>query len=223
MSARVLIVEDHELLAQSLLYALRAEGLEVDAIKPATTDEILKTAEDLRPTVVLLDLDLGGEIGSSLPLIAPLEALGAQVMMVTGVTDRVRLAECLEAGATGLIDKSTPFDELVGAVREVAELGTLVPPEQRHELLAELRRQRALDRERLEPFERLTSREQQVLAGLMDGKTAEKIADDAFVSLATVRSQIRAILLKLDVNSQLAAVALARKNGWSLDTSQADS
>lgn len=223
MSASVLIVEDHELLAQSLLYALRAEGLKVEAIKPATTEEILKTAEEVRPTVILLDLDLGGEIGTSLPLIAPLEALGAQVMMVTGVTDRVRLAECLEAGATGLINKSTPFDQLVASVREVAELGTLVPPEQRHELLAELRRQRALDRERLEPFERLTSREQQVLGGLMEGKSAEKIAEDAFVSLATVRSQIRAILLKLDVNSQLAAVALARKNGWSVDASGGDS
>ena len=214
LNASVLIVEDHELLAQSLLFALRAEGLEVESIRPTTTDAIIKTAEELRPTVVLLDLDLAGEIGTSLPLIDPLEKLGAQVMMVTGVTDRVRLAECLEAGATGLINKSTPFDQLVAAVREVAELGTLIPQQQRHELLAELRRQRSLDRERLKPFERLTSREQQVLAGLMEGKPAEKIAEDAFVSLATVRSQIRAILLKLDVNSQLAAVALAQRNGW---------
>ena len=210
----VLIIEDHELLAQSLVYALRAEGVPTETLKPETVDQILKVADELRPGVVLLDLELGGEIGDSIPLIAPLEELGAQVMMVTGVTDRVRLAECLEAGATGLINKSTPFDQLVESVREVAELGSLVPPQQRHELLGELRRQRAADRERLEPFERLTAREQQVLAGLMDGKSAEKIAEDSFVSLATVRSQIRAVLLKLDVNSQLAAVALARKNGW---------
>lgn len=214
MSASVLIVEDHELLAQSLLFALRAEGLAVETITPTTADAILKTADALRPTVVLLDLELGGEVGSSLGLIGPLDTLGAQVMMVTGVTDRIRLAECLEAGATALIDKSTPFDQLVAAVREVAELGTLIPQEERHELLAELRRQRALDRERLAPFERLTAREQQVLAGLMEGKSAEKIAEEAFVSLATVRSQIRAILVKLDVNSQLAAVALAQANGW---------
>ena len=210
----VLIIEDHELLAQSLVYALRAEGVPTETLKPETVDQILKVADELRPGVVLLDLELGGEIGDSIALIAPLEELGAQVMMVTGVTDRVRLAECLEAGATGLINKSTPFDQLVESVREVAELGSLVPPQQRHELLGELRRQRAADRERLEPFERLTAREQQVLAGLMDGKSAEKIAEDSFVSLATVRSQIRAVLLKLDVNSQLAAVALARKNGW---------
>ena len=214
MSASVLIIEDHELLAQSLVFALRAEGVDADTLKPETTDQILKVAEERRPTVVLLDLELGGEIGDSIPLIGPLEELGAQVMMVTGVTNRVRLAECLEAGATGLIDKSTPFDQLVEAVREVAELGNLIPQQQRHELMSELRRQRAADRERLEPFERLTSREEQVLAGLMDGKSAEKIAEESFVSLATVRSQIRAILLKLDVNSQLGAVALARRNGW---------
>lgn len=211
----VLIVEDHELLAQSLVLALRAEGVPTETLKPQSVDQILKMAEEMRPGVVLLDLELGGEIGDSIPLIAPLEELGAQVMMVTGVTDRVRLAECLEAGATGLINKSTPFDQLVESVREVAELGSLVPPQQRHELLGELRRQRAADRERLAPFERLTSREQHVLGGLIEGKSAETIADDSFVSLATVRSQIRAILLKLEVNSQLAAVALARKNGWS--------
>ena len=214
MTPSVLIVEDHDLLAQSLVFALRAEGVQADTVKPETFDQILAMAEQLRPTVVLLDLELGGEIGVSIPLIGPLEELGAQVMMVTGVTDRVRLAECLEAGATGLINKSIPFEQLVEAVQEVAELGTLVPPSQRHELLSELRRQRAADQAREEPFQRLTSREQQVLAGLVDGKSAEKIAEDAFVSLATVRSQIRAILLKLDVNSQLAAVALARQADW---------
>ena len=215
MTASVLIIEDHDLLAQSLVFALQAEGVQASTVRPQTVDQILEHADGLRPTVVLLDLELGGEIGNSVPLIEPLEALGAQVMMVTGVTDRVRLAECLEAGATGLINKATPFEQLVEAVREVAELGTLVPPQQRHELLGELRRQRAADRARMEPFERLTQREQQVLQGLIDGKSAEKIAEDAFVSLATVRSQIRAILLKLDVNSQLSAVALARQAGWS--------
>lgn len=213
-ASSVLIIEDHELLAQSLVFALRAEGVSAETLRPATREQVLQTAADLRPSVVLLDLELGGEIGDSISLIAPLEEMGAQVMMVTGITDRVRLAQCLEAGATGLIDKSTPFDQLVESVREVAELGSLIPPHQRHQLLSELRRQRAADRERLEPFERLTTREQQVLVGLMEGKSAEKIAEDSFVSLATVRSQIRAVLLKLDVNSQLGAVALARKNRW---------
>ncbi|MNC95206.1 Bacterial regulatory protein, luxR family [compost metagenome] len=48
----------------------------------------------------------------------------------------------------------------------------------------------------------------------MDGKQAAAIAQDSFVSLATVRTQIRSILMKLDVTSQVAAVALARQHGW---------
>lgn len=212
--AKVLIIEDHGLLAQSLVFALRAEGVQADTLIPETPEQILGTASELQPTVILLDLELGGQIGNSVPLIAPLEAMGAQVMMVTGVTDRVRLAECLEAGAAGLLNKSTPFEQLVESVREVVELGSLVPAQQRHQLMDELRKQRAADKERMAPFERLTAREQQVLAGLMDGKSAEKLAEESFVSLATVRSQIRAVLLKLDVNSQLAAVALAQRAGW---------
>jgi len=210
----VLIVEDHGLLAESLLLALRAEGLDAERVAPVTIDGILSEARRLSPTVVLLDLDLGGEIGSSVGLIPPLQELGAQVVMVTGITDPARLAECLEAGATGLIDKTTSFDQLVDSVREVAELGTIVSPTRREALLAELRRQRRDDQRRREPFERLTPREREVFAALMDGKPAEVIATESFVSLATVRSQIRTILLKLGVNSQLTAVALARRNGW---------
>ncbi|MDQ3029325.1 MAG: response regulator transcription factor [Actinomycetota bacterium] len=216
MGGGVLIVEDHGLLADSLLYALRAEGLDADKISPVTADGILAAARRLSPTVVLLDLDLGGEIGSSVGLIPPLHELGAQVVMVTGITDRTRLAECLEAGATGLIDKATSFDQLVDSVREVADLGTIVPAAQRDMLLTELREQRKADQRRHEPFERLTPREREVLAALMDGKSASVIAQESFVSLATVRSQIRTILMKLDVNSQLTAVAMAKRNGWVL-------
>ncbi len=60
----------------------------------------------------------------------------------------------------------------------------------------------------------LTPREQEVLRDLMDGRSAEAIARASYVSLATVRSQIRAVLQKLAVNSQLAAVAKARQAGW---------
>jgi len=198
------------------LYALRAEGLDADKISPVTADGILAAARRLSPTVVLLDLDLGGEIGSSVGLIPPLHELGAQVVMVTGITDRTRLAECLEAGATGLIDKATSFDQLVDSVREVADLGTIVPAAQRDMLLTELREQRKADQRRHEPFVRLTTRKREVLAALMDGKSASVIAQESFVSLATVRSQIRTILMKLDVNSQLTAVAMAKRNGWVL-------
>ena len=84
----------------------------------------------------------------------------------------------------------------------------------RYELMAELRSARAARGKDLAPFQTLTSREQAVLAGLAQGRRAEIIAAAAFLSEATVRSQIRSVLAKLGVNSQLEAVALAWTVGW---------
>jgi two-component system, NarL family, nitrate/nitrite response regulator NarL len=66
----------------------------------------------------------------------------------------------------------------------------------------------------LEAFDKLSLREQKVLMRLMRGATARQICDQDYVSLATVRSQIHAIISKLGVNSQLGAVVLAYQSGW---------
>ncbi len=64
-------------------------------------------------------------------------------------------------------------------------------------------------------FERLSRRERQVLSSLMRAQSVREISREAYVSVPTVRSQIRSILVKLEVRSQLAAVVLAYRSGWS--------
>ena len=81
-------------------------------------------------------------------------------------------------------------------------------------MLDELRIERASVRKSLSPFERLTTRESPVLSALIDGLSGEEIAEAHFVALTTVRSQIRSLLQKLGVRSQLAAVAHANRAGW---------
>jgi two-component system, NarL family, nitrate/nitrite response regulator NarL len=211
----VVIVDDHGLLAQSLVFALRGDGLSVERCTELTAVRILEVVVSHQPQVVLLDLDLGGDLGSSMPMIPALTATGTQIVMVTGVTDRVRLAECIQAGAVGVIAKSEPFERLVECVRHVVDDGNLLTSAQRERYLSELRQHRSAQRQRFELFEQLTPREAEVLAALVDGRSAEQIAADAFVSITTVRSQIRSVLSKLGVNSQLAAVAMASRLGWS--------
>lgn len=213
VTATVLLVEDHELLAESLAAALRGDG--IPALRPPGLDpgSVLEAVSEHRPAVVLLDLGLG-EHTSALPMIRPITDLGAAVVMCTAETDRVRLAECVEAGAIGIVPKSESFDHLVAALHEALELRSLLDARQREDLLAELRRQRAEDERRLAPFRALTAREQSVLAALVEGHSAEEIAAGHVVSLATVRTQIRSVLQKLGVHSQLAAVAAARAAGW---------
>jgi two-component system, NarL family, nitrate/nitrite response regulator NarL len=213
-AATLLVVEDHELLAQSLAAVLEAEGFTVVVPGTRSPQAIEAVAAELRPDAVLLDLHLDGG-ASSVPLIEPLRATGAVVVMVTGETDRIPLAECIEAGAEGVVPKSAPFDRLVGSIRAALERGTLIGVSEREQLLADLRRHRMERGERQERFAALTTREQQVLVHLMRGHSAESIAEAEVVALSTVRSHIRSVLAKLGVSSQLAAVAVAQEAGWS--------
>src|SRR5439155_5451967 len=109
----VLIVEDHVLLADGLAVSLRRESLVVEIADPLSPKAILEAAWRLRPDVVLLDVVLGDAYGISVPLIEPLRATGAQVLILTGVTDPALLGACVEAGAAGLISKREGFDAVL--------------------------------------------------------------------------------------------------------------
>ena len=207
------IVDDHELLSQSLGLAFSRQGIEPTVVPPTDEAEVLAALAAARPALVLLDLKLGA-IGSSLPLIEPIAGTGADVVIMTGEENQIAWAECFEAGAADVVSKSEPFEVLVDRVTAIAAGRRQHTQARRAEYLSLLRDHRRTEHVRLEPFERLTAREREVLAYLMEGVPAEEIAERTFVAVATVRSHIRAVLTKLNVNSQLAAVAAARRAGW---------
>jgi DNA-binding NarL/FixJ family response regulator len=210
---RLLLVDDHQLLVETLQMSLRHAGFNVSVPSGASFDQVLAAAAEVRPTLVVLDLDLQGS-GYGYDLIGPLRKLGAQVLVLTGSTDRLELAKCLEAGALGLASKTHGFGNVLDQIRRAAAGETVTPVTERAQLLADLSASRRAMEQRQAPFEALSARERDVLRQIVDGQQAAAIATASFVSLATVRTQIRSILLKLDVTSQVAAVALARQGGW---------
>jgi two-component system, NarL family, nitrate/nitrite response regulator NarL len=216
MTDRIVLVEDHGLIAQTVSAALHANGVEVAVINAPSTPDLVAAVMEERPTLVLLDLDLG-DGHDSMHAIGPLRDAEIPVVMLTGVSDPIRRAECVRAGAVGILDKGGSFQDLLDGVHRALEHGGLFTPHEREEHLVLLRRHEAEDAERLAPFEQLTARESDVLRGLIEGRSVEELATEAFVSIATVRSQVRAILRKLGVTSQLAAVGLARRAGWPSD------
>jgi DNA-binding NarL/FixJ family response regulator len=212
----VLIVEDHALVALSLQIALTARDWIVETTDGPCPAAILEHARRFGPRSVLLDIRLGPSVGCGIDLIAPLRATGAEVVMLTAETDPAVLASCVEAGAAGWIGKDASLDTVEAALGDVREGVPLIGRAVREAILDELRVHRATVRSALTPFEQLSQREREVLALLIDGLAAEEIADAKFVALTTVRSQIRSVLRKLGVNSQLAAVAKANRVGWTL-------
>lgn len=215
---RVLAIDDHGLVSSALTSELRSRGYDARACQVGDDDAILSIARDFHPSVVLLDLVLGRG-RSSISLIRPLQKAGAKVVILTATTDPVRLAECLEAGADGLMSKNVRMDDLVRAIDGAPGQGCAPWKSERQELLAGLEKHRERQRAALSPFASLTNREQEVLAALVRGETAQKVAEQSFTSIRTVRGHIQSILDKLEVNSQLSAVTKARNARWRPDAS----
>jgi DNA-binding NarL/FixJ family response regulator len=206
--ASILVVEDHELLAQTLALALSQRGFDCAAAQLTGPVGVLQQARRLRPALVLLDLTLDGSDG--LDLIPGLRALGAKVLVVTGCTEDARVAAALSLGASGWVAKAQPFERLLEAAEAVIRDRPLLA-DARHEELVRLGSAWLEDEHEVrERMARLTCREREVLWALSEGESAQQIAQALTLSIGTVRSHIQAILGKLGVGSQLAAVARAR-------------
>src|SRR4051794_9494951 len=214
---RIAIVDDHVLFAESLELAFSMEGYWVRRVSVpesgGTASSLLSAITRLQPKVVLLDLDLGN-IGDGVRLIPPLVQAGAAVVVVTASTDRGRWGECLRYGARKVISKTRPLNEVLASVRRINEGLPVMDAEEREELLQAWHQRRVEVKELGSRLDLLTSREREVLGHLTLGRTVRDIASLGFVSEATVRTQVKSILAKLEVSSQLAAVGLAHHVGW---------
>lgn len=157
------------------------------------------------PSVALVPL-LGG--ADRQETIERLAGDGHRVVTVGPESPQVALAA--EAGSWGHLREHRGAAELIDAVREVAGGRTLFSREDRDALTRILREGRSAFRS--EGLSSLTPREIEVLQELCRGRRPAEIAEDHFVSVRTVRNQVQSILTKLNVHSQLEAVAVATRH-----------
>ena len=209
----VLVIEDHVLFAESMAIALRMEGYDVRRPSLHRDLDLIGLATAIRPQVALVDLDLG-DFGDGTELIRPLTTGGTDVVVVTASVDRAQWGGCLHLGARTVLCKNQPLETMTSTVRRLFEGLPVLARLARDELLDEWRRGREADDVLRGRFARLTHRECEVLEALADGHGVHDIAASDVVSEATVRTQVKSILAKLEVSSQLAAVGLAHRMGW---------
>lgn len=213
MSATVLVVDDHALFAQSVGLALEHSGAVVDVVTPSSAAAVVAACRAAAPATVLLDLHLGDDL-DGLELVQPIVDTGCRVVVLTGERGDDVWGAALEQGAAAVLPKDVDVEVLVSVVHRVQAGDDVLDPSRRHTMLAAARHTRAASTAQLAAFEQLTPREAEVLRHMAAGVPAAAIAAAAHVSEATVRTQIRAVLSKLGVQSQLQAVAAARRAGW---------
>lgn len=212
------MIDDHLLFSAALVIALAQRGLAARTLELGSLAQVLEDTARVRdPGLAVVDLQLGvdstGQPMSGVDLVAPLARMRWSVLVVSGAGAPADVAAAIAAGAIGCVPKSASFDTLLRAVLSgVKGLPVMTAPEQRTWIAMHRARQQD-DAELSAGFERLSTRERQVLELLAGGHRAAAIADHFVVSMTTVRTQIRSVLTKLDVSSQLEAVALVHRRG----------
>jgi DNA-binding NarL/FixJ family response regulator len=210
--AKILVIDRHLMIADSLAFCLNLEGFQVDFAVPSPDGDI----EGIVPSmwdVVILNIDL--ETRDDIQHLVPLLSEYGPVVALIARTNRLRQAWCIEAGAVALADKERPVRSLIELVNRILEGESTLRPAEREALLELGQRHSNEILRRRAPFLDLTEREEVVLTHLLDGQPVRTIARLAGVTEATIRSHIRSIFRKLGVNSQLRVVSLARQVGWS--------
>ena len=201
----IVVVDDHTLMGEVLALTLRQRGYEAYYLSAIgiTCDRI--TTVD--PALVLLDIAFGDNSRGGLDLLKTLVKDVPLVAMLTGVDDRTVLAEAIAGGAAGIIGKHESIDEVISRVDVLLSQGSSITPADRDRAAVLVASKRAKQLSREERLSALTERERNVLEQVSAGASVTEIANNECVSLATVRTHVRAVLQKLDVHSQVAAVA----------------
>jgi DNA-binding NarL/FixJ family response regulator len=201
---RVLIVEDHQVVADGLSALLNDQpDMKVVGSAASVVDAVAR-AQELKPEVVLVDFRLtdgtGADAGIAIRQVRPDTKL---IFLTREDSDAARFA-AIEAGASAFIHKSRAANEVVDAIRTVASGGTLFTP---RTIATLLNRRREMDTQ----LESLTPREKEVLRLMAEGVASRDIAAKLGISYTTVRTHIRSLGSKLGVHSKLEAIVKARE------------
>lgn len=201
---RLLIVDDHPVVRDGVRGQLTGER-DIEVVGEASDGrEAVDKAAVLKPDVVLMDLRMPEVDGVSALRRLAEKNIDARVLVLTTFnTDRDVLA-AIEAGATGYLLKDAPRDELLRAIRAAAVGATVLAPSVGAKLVDQMRR----------PVkETLSERELEVLRLVAGGANNRELAEQLFISEATVKSHLLHIYAKLGVNDRAAAVGAAYDRG----------
>jgi two-component system, NarL family, nitrate/nitrite response regulator NarL len=203
----VYVAEDHPVFQQAVTRAINARE-ELELVGAAADGRrALEEILSLKPAVALLDLRLPLLDGLDVVRAIQREALNTRVVMLSADSSSGLVYEAVKLGATGFLTKAATLDQICDTVVAVARGQTVLAPEVQSGLVSELR-------ERDQPVRPLLSqREQQILKLIAEGLSGPEIGARLYISSSTVKTHVKSVLEKLDVNDRAAAVAEGMRRG----------
>ncbi len=199
MTLRVLLIDDHPVVLDGLTIALEAHGVEI-AGRARTLAEARALVANVQAEVALLDLRLPDGSGTDLLAAADDSAGGPAFIVLSTFQTPQYVAAAVALGASGFVAKTAPTQEIVDAVRVVADGGTAFPREMARPA-----------RTRWNP---LTRREHDIIAGVLAGRSNDELSVDLRIARKTVEAYLTRLYARFDVLSRTELAILAEREQW---------
>jgi DNA-binding NarL/FixJ family response regulator len=210
---RVLVVDDHRVVARALELMLGREA-DFEVVGAAgTVEDAVRRALEERPDVVLCDFHLPDGTGADVARRVLGELPETKVVILSADSGDEAMLAAVDVGVVGYIDKTLDVPEIAQNVRQAAEGEVLIPRDTLMRLLARQRRIQAEKAERERVAQMLTERELEVLELMAAGNDSKDIARRLQIRLATARWYVQQVIEKLESHSRLEAVARAATLG----------
>ncbi len=198
---KILLVDDHQMVRLGLKSYLELQEDIAEVSEAVNGKEGVEQALADHPDVIIMDIVMPEMNGIEATLAILKEWPEAKILILTSYLDNEKIYPVLDAGAHGYMLKTSSAEEILRAVKKVAKGEFAIE--------TEVSKKVEYHRNHIELHEDLTARERDILGLLAKGYENQRIADELFISLKTVKTHVSNILSKLEVSDRTQAVVYA--------------
>jgi len=208
---RILLIEDNRILREGITAMINGQDdVEVAAVSDGRDNTLLKT-RSVKPHVVLMDLGLDSQNSLDVVQSVKKEFPDVKIIGMGLAPAQSDILEFVQAGAEGFILKTATVSEMIETIRSVAAGATVLPSSMTGSLFSQVAEHAVMKGKRnLKVAIRMTEREKEVIALIVDAKSNKEIADKLNIATFTVKSHVHNIMEKLALHSRLQIANHAR-------------
>ena len=203
-ATRLLIVDDHVMFREGLIRMFERETDFKVVGHYASATEAVRSLDEARPDVILLDVDLGPERAMHFMTAAKGTGFGGRILVVTAGISELEAVQLIQAGVAGILHKQNSTEVLCNTIRQIARGDVCLEKTYLEPLFRSVARSQTAVR-----TTRLTERDKTVLRCTLQGLSNREIADKLNISEAAVKASLRQVFGKLNVRTRAQAVKVA--------------
>lgn len=210
---RVLIADDHSIVREGVRMILSGQRDFEVVGEAATGREALNLARQLRPDVVVMDINMPDMNGIQATEKIRQEMPSVQVLGLTMHEEENYVFQMLRAGGAGYVLKRAAAEDLVAAVRAAQRGEAFLYPSVARLVVQDILDRAAAKKEEHPPLDGLTPREREVLTLIAEGRTSQEIGEQLYISIKTVQTHRAHIMEKLKMHDRTELVRYAIRKG----------